>query len=56
MNDPIGQLVRINSGTPAGFIEARILGITEDAPIDHIGEMPRALLVCVVSPVRHKAV
>jgi predicted permease len=37
--DPIGQLVRIESGTAAGFIEARILGVTEDAPIDHIGEM-----------------
>jgi putative ABC transport system permease protein len=37
--DPIGQIVRIDSGTTAGFVEARILGITEDAPIDHIGEM-----------------
>jgi len=38
--DPIGQLVRIGSGTAAGFVDARILGVTEDAPIDHIGEMP----------------
>jgi hypothetical protein len=38
--DPVGQLVRIDSGTATGFIDARILGVTEDAPIDHIGEMP----------------
>jgi predicted permease len=38
--DPVGAVVRIDSGTSAGFVGARILGITEDAPIDHIGEMP----------------
>lgn len=38
--DPIGQIVRIDSGAAAGFVDARILGVTEDAPIDHIGEMP----------------
>lgn len=39
-SDPVGELVRIDSGTAAGFVDARILGVTEDAPIDHIGEMP----------------
>jgi len=39
-SDPIGQLVRIDSGTPAGFVDARILGVTEDAPINQIGELP----------------
>jgi predicted permease len=38
--DPIGQVVRIDSGSAAGLVDARILGVTEDAPIDHIGEMP----------------
>jgi putative ABC transport system permease protein len=42
--DPVGQLVRIDSGTAAGFIEARILGVTEDVPIDHVGEMPEPFL------------
>ncbi|HUB28978.1 MAG TPA: ADOP family duplicated permease [Terracidiphilus sp.] len=43
-SDPLGQVVRIDSGTAAGFIEARILGVTEDAPIDHIGELPEPFL------------
>ncbi len=42
--DPIGQVVRIDSGTAASFVEARILGVTEHAPIDHIGELPEAFL------------
>ncbi len=42
--DPIGQHVRIYSGSATGFIEATILGITEDAPIDHIGEIPEPFL------------
>ncbi|MDR3723924.1 MAG: ADOP family duplicated permease [Terracidiphilus sp.] len=42
--DPIGQHVRIDSGSARGFLDAVILGITEDAPIDHLGEMPEPFL------------
>jgi putative ABC transport system permease protein len=42
--DPIGQVVRIDSGTAAGFVEAGILGVTEDAPINQIGEMPEPFI------------
>jgi predicted permease len=42
--DPIGQRIRIDSGTPSGFIDAHILGITEDAPIDHIGELSESFV------------
>lgn len=41
--DPIGQVVRIDSGN-GGFVDARIRGVTEDAPIDHIGELPEPFL------------
>jgi putative ABC transport system permease protein len=43
-SDPMGQIIQIDSGTAAGFVDARILGVTEDAPIDHIGEMPEPFL------------
>lgn len=42
-SDPIGQPVRIDSGS-SGFVNARIVGITEDAPVDHIGELPEPFL------------
>jgi MacB-like periplasmic core domain/FtsX-like permease family len=43
--DPIGQLIRIDrTGSSTGFAEARILGITEDAPINRIGELPEPFL------------
>jgi len=40
--DPVGQLVELvgfNTG-PASKVEARIIGVTEDAPINQIGEIP----------------
>jgi predicted permease len=43
--DPIGQLIRIDrTGSSPSFADARILGVTEDAPIDHIGELPEPFL------------
>lgn len=44
--DPIGQVVRLpgfNNGAPGSKshdLEARIVGVTEDAPINQIGEVP----------------
>ncbi|MGA2168351.1 MAG: ADOP family duplicated permease [Terracidiphilus sp.] len=38
--DPIGQVVRLADG----HVDARVVGVTEDAPIIQIGEMPESFL------------
>ncbi len=38
--DPVGQVVRL----PDGHVDARVAGVTEDAPISQIGEMPEPYL------------
>jgi predicted permease len=38
--DPIGQVVRLAEG----HVDARVVGVTEDAPINKIGEMPESFL------------
>jgi len=38
--DPIGQVVRLADG----HVDARVVGVTEDAPINKIGEMPEPFL------------
>lgn len=41
--NPIGQVVKL-TGSLQGASEALIVGVTENAPIDHIGEMPEPYL------------
>lgn len=42
--DPIGQMLRLpalaSGGNKGAILQARIIGITEDAPINQIGEIP----------------
>ena len=38
--DPIGQTVRLPGFSNGADLEARVVGITEDAPISRIGEIP----------------
>jgi predicted permease len=38
--DPIGQTVRLSGYNNGSDLEARIVGVTEDAPISRIGEIP----------------
>jgi hypothetical protein len=40
MHDPIGQIVHLADG----HVDARIIGVTEDAPISQIGEIPEPYL------------
>ncbi|HMD77725.1 MAG TPA: ADOP family duplicated permease [Terracidiphilus sp.] len=38
--DPLGQIVRLPGFSNGSDLEARIVGVAEDAPISHIGEIP----------------
>ncbi len=38
--DPLGQIVRLPGFSKGSDLEARIVGVAEDAPISHIGEIP----------------
>ena len=38
--DPIGQTVRMPGFSNGADLEARVIGVTEDAPINQIGELP----------------
>jgi predicted permease len=38
--DPIGHIVRL----PGGHVDARVIGVTEDAPINQVGELPEPFL------------
>jgi predicted permease len=39
--DPIGQIVRLPGFSNGSDLEARIIGVAEDAPISQIGEIPK---------------
>jgi predicted permease len=41
--NPIGQVVKL-TGSVEGVSEARIVGVTEDAPINQVGELPEPYL------------
>lgn len=42
--NPIGQTVRVLAAKAGSFVDARVIGVTEDAPINQIGELPEPFL------------